>query len=145
MHEPGTSSAAAVSPEKDKCSGGIACDEQPRTFSKELLHILQHSLGLDSYGRGRVYRNHFVTGPDSSDFALCLQLCDLGCMEDRGSRTLYAGGHVFVVTGAGLEIVLEQSPPPPKVLPSKRRYQEFLDADSGLSFGEWIKMKGKSR
>ncbi|MHB0986236.1 MAG: hypothetical protein ACYC05_11690 [Sulfuricella sp.] len=32
------------------------------------LHILQHSLGLDKYGDGNQYRNHFVTGPGSTDF-----------------------------------------------------------------------------
>lgn len=38
------------------------------------LRILQHSLGLDQYGAGRQYRNHFVTGEGSDGFPLCREL-----------------------------------------------------------------------
>lgn len=43
---------------------------------KEHMHILQHALGLDQYGRGREYRNHFCTGPGSVDFLPCRALGD---------------------------------------------------------------------
>lgn len=51
----------------------------------KLLHILQHSLGLDQYGRGRQYRNHFATTPESSDGSRIAELVALGFYV--GSRT----------------------------------------------------------
>ena len=43
------------------------------------------------------------------------------------------------VTEAGIEAVRHESPTPPKLTRSQRRYREFLDADSGMSFMEWVK------
>jgi hypothetical protein len=102
------------------------------------VEILQHSLGLDEYGRGSGYRNHFVTGPGCADFATCRALTDRGLMEDHGTGPLYGGNHCFTVTSAGLAFVREHSPKPPKLTRSQRRYRDFLDADCGLSFGEWL-------
>jgi hypothetical protein len=47
-------------------------------MSPKLLHILQHSLGLNEYGRGTFYRNRFVTGEGSIDRLLCMELVELG-------------------------------------------------------------------
>lgn len=33
----------------------------------------------------------------------------------------------------------EASPRPPKLTRSQMRYQRFLDADSGVSFREWLR------
>lgn len=43
-----------------------------------LLNILQHSLGLDEYGRGTPYRNHFVTGEGSKITLTAWRLSMLG-------------------------------------------------------------------
>jgi hypothetical protein len=102
------------------------------------LEILQHSLGLDEYGHGRPYRNHFVTGPGSKDFEACCSLTGRGLMEDHGMSPLYGGDHCFTVTDAGRGYVREHSPKPPKLTRSQRRYLAFLDADSGLTFAEWL-------
>ena len=110
------------------------------TTDAEHLHILQHSLGLDQYGRGKAYRNHFVTGPGSDDFDTCVALAEAGLMKGYGERGALTGGdHLFGVTDAGRRFVREHSPRPPKLTRSQRRYREFLDADCGLTFGEYLK------
>ncbi len=108
----------------------------------EHLHILQHSLGLDQYGRGQWYRNHFVTGPDGTDFADCRALVACGLMTDHGPQELAGGMHCFSVTELGMTIVREFSPLPPKLTRSQRRYEEFLKADCGMKFGEWLRCRG---
>ena len=108
------------------------------------LHILQHSLGLDQYGAGRQYRNHFVTGEGSDDFPLCRELVAEGLMTERAGNELSGGSPVFFVTRAGIDFVAKNSPakPPEKKLTrSQRRYREWLRADCGLSFAEWIGAK----
>lgn len=107
------------------------------------LHILQHSLGVDQYGNGNQYRNHFCTGPGSDDFGACNELCALGFMRDRGPQTLTGGDHYFTVTVAGIAAMMIHSPESPKVTRAKQRYQDYLNADTGISFAEWIKSKKK--
>lgn len=103
------------------------------------LHVLQHSLGVDQYGKGRQYRNHFATGPDSSDWPLCIGLCALGLMDDQGANRMCGGMHVFTVTEKGKEAVAKQSPQTPKLSRSAKRYRQYLDADCGMKFGDWLK------
>ncbi len=108
----------------------------------ELLHILQHSLGVDQYGQGRQYRNHFVTGPGSKDWERCQLLVEDGLMADRGNSAMIdSGSHCFVVTARGKEAMEKHSPEPPKISRSARRYLAYLRADCGVSFGEWLKLK----
>jgi hypothetical protein len=102
------------------------------------LQILQHSLGLDEYGKGREYRNHFVTSPGCADFAPCRGLVERGLMQDHGAHALYGGGHCFTVTDAGRSFVRQHGSAPPKLSRSQRRYRDYLEADSGLTFREWL-------
>lgn len=103
------------------------------------LHILQHSLGVDQHGRGEQYRNHFVTGEGSTDHPHCMALVAAGLMTRRPGNELTGGGDLFHVTPAGKAAVAEHSPAPPKLTRSQRRYEAFLKADCGLTFGEWLK------
>lgn len=109
------------------------------------LHILQHALGLDDFGRGTSYRNHYVCGEDCDSWPLLVDHVNAGRMTRHGPREVFGGSYCFVVTEAGREYVRSNSPVAPKPSPSKRRYQRFLDADSGLSFGEWMKREGADR
>jgi len=104
------------------------------------LHILQHSLGLDDCGRGRDYRNHFVTGEGSTDYPDCLALCELGLMKNHGGSELTGNMDCFSVTDAGRKAVRLESPKPPKVSRSRQRYLRWLGGPScAMSFGEWLK------
>lgn len=109
------------------------------------LHILQHSLGLDQYGRGTFYRNHFVTGKGSKDHADCMALVNAGLMTVRSGNALSGSYDVFRVTGAGKSAVAQHSPSPPKITRSQQQYQDYLDADSSLSFIDWLRMKARRR
>lgn len=107
----------------------------------KLLHILQHSLGVDKYGQGDQYRNHFCTGPGSTDYPTCREAVDAGLMVERENVAMYGGDSVFFVTPKGIDYVALNSPvpsPEPKLTRSQRRYREWLEADSGHSFAEWI-------
>jgi hypothetical protein len=124
----------------------LVCDEartglHPSGFDQaQLLHILQHSLGVDQYGRGNQYRNHFVTGEGGDDWLSCMALVEAGHMTRRtGWQLLPSSDDLFVVTDAGKCWVAENSPQPPKLTKSQQRYQDYLDHDSDLSFGEWLK------
>lgn len=108
------------------------------------LHILQHALGLDEFGLGKSYRNHFVTGPDCDDYTTCNGLVERGLMSARKVSFLHKVDVCFVVTDLGRSVVQAESPAPPKRTRSQRRYLQYLAADSGLSFGEWIKGDGRA-
>lgn len=108
-----------------------------------LLSVLQHALGLDEYGRGSMYRNHFVTGEGSSDWPFCLDAVARGLMSRRES-SLCGGDSLFIVTDAGKQFAGTESPPPPKLSRSQQRYARYLDADSGLSFGDWLKHQARA-
>lgn len=105
------------------------------------LHILQHSLGVDEYGRGDQYRNHFITGLGSLDYDNCLALVSDGLMSRRSGSPLTGGDDLFTVTPEGKRFVQDHSPSPPKLTRSQQRYQAYLEADCGLSFGEWLRAR----
>lgn len=113
-------------------------------LAPELLHILQHALGLDRYGRGEPSRNHFVTGPGSYDFDRCQQLAAQGYLEDLGPQRIAGGDHCFTVTPAGIDTVALQSPPPPKLTRSQERYRRYLAAGCSFSFREWLGIRERT-
>ena len=103
------------------------------------LHILQHALGLDEYGQGSFYRNHYVTGEGCDGYDDCRALADAGLMAEHPPRELFGGDSCFVVTQAGKNAVRRESPPPPNLTRSQQRYRDYLRSDSRLKFGEWLK------
>ncbi|NSX84422.1 hypothetical protein G6L86_02375 [Agrobacterium tumefaciens] len=109
------------------------------------LHILQHSLGLDQYGRGTFYRNHFVTGEGSNDHADCMALVEAGYMGVRKSHPLAGGDDGFWVTEAGKRAVREHSPTPPKLTRDQQRYRDWLAYDGGMSFIDYLKWRSRQR
>ncbi len=61
--------------------------------------IILHALGLT---RGsREYRNHFVTGPGSDDYADCEALVAAGLMAKLRGNVLTGGDPCYVVTDGG--------------------------------------------
>lgn len=108
-------------------------------MTPEQLHILQHALGVDEYGQGKQYRNHFCAGGD--DIVVCQQLVAMGYMETFERD--YLPYYNCMATEAGKAAMAEESPKPPKLTRSQKRYRAFLDHDSGIRFGEWLKVYGK--
>ncbi len=105
------------------------------------LHILQHSLGLDAYGQGKSYRNRFATGEGSVDHPICTALVAEGLMTVRKGVPDCGDMDFFFVTDLGRAYVANNSPPPPKISASKRRYMDYLASECSLTFGEWLKWR----
>ncbi len=99
------------------------------------LDYLQHSLGVDQYGRGQMYRNYFCAGEE--DDPTCRELAELGLMRQVASTVIFPGFN-YRVTEEGKRAVLAESPKPPKVSRSRQRYLRFLRADLGCTFKEWL-------
>jgi len=106
----------------------------------ELLHILQHSLGCDQYGkskhRGRdegdgcfgYYRNRYICDPEPN----LTELVSLGLMADHGPRPLIGTMHFYSVTEKGISEMMSRSPKPPKVSKSKARYNRYRSVDDAF-------------
>lgn len=107
-------------------------------ISPRQLEILQHTLGLDEYGRGTMYRNFFCAGEDDEE--MCRELVALGLMKEH-RRTEAYDYYNCSVTDAGKEAIRECSPVPPKLTRSQKTYRRWLSMDNGLSFGEWLKTR----
>jgi hypothetical protein len=102
------------------------------------LEIIQHALGADEYGKRKRSdgRNYFCAGP--ADEPDCRMLVKLGYLQQH-ERTEVFPYFNCSVTGDGINAMLRESPPPPKLTRSQQRYRRFLDADCGVSFREWLK------
>jgi hypothetical protein len=105
-------------------------------MTTQQLHILQHSLGVDQYGQGDMYRNHFCAGGD--DETVCRELIALGYMKQHATTEVFPDFNCSV-TEAGKAAMRAESPRPPKLTRSQKRYREFLAADSSVPFREWLK------
>jgi hypothetical protein len=103
------------------------------------LEILRHSLGTGEGGRQASHRNHFVTGAGGDDHSTCLQLVFMELMTQHPPSALTGGDDVFTVTKAGREAEASNRAPAPRLTRSQRRYRNFLAADCGMRFGEWLR------
>lgn len=73
-------------------------------MTSEQHNILRHALGLSSVGMrstDREYRNHFVTGPGSTDYPHCEALVAAGLMRRYEGNQLTGGDPMYVVTDEG--------------------------------------------
>lgn len=117
-----------------------AGDRPPVSSPDPDLHVLQHALGLDGHGRGVAYRNHYVAEPGHHGWDACMRHVEAGRMVRSGPHpTLCGGAYSFRVTEAGRQHVAEHSPQPPRLSRSQRRYLDWLHADCGMPFGDWLK------
>ncbi|MGE4408424.1 hypothetical protein [Pseudomonas sp.] len=103
------------------------------------LAIMRHALGAGEHGWDKPHRNHYVTGPDGRDHATCMELVENGLMARRPGNILTGGDDLFTVTDIGRAAVAAAADPKPKLTRAQRRYQAYLDSDSDLRFGEWLR------
>lgn len=106
------------------------------SISKSQLGILQHTLGLNEYGQGRQYRNHYVAGRGHHSYSDLLALVEQGYMAKQPATSISGGSPWFSVTDRGMRAVEELSKSQPKLTRAQRNYRDHLDADSGLTFAE---------
>lgn len=107
-----------------------------------LLHILQHSHGLDGFGRGTFYRNRFVTGEGSIDHPICMEAVAKGLMVRHAGNALTGEMDLFMVTDAGREFIANQSPKVDAKQRKRDRYSRFLDVSDvlpDLTFREFLR------
>lgn len=110
------------------------------TTTAEQLHILQHALGLAQNDARPAYRRHYVCAPGHHGYDDCEALTAAGLMVKRDSSALTGGDNCFLVTERGEQVARDAwERAKPKLTRSQRRYREWLDADCGATFGEWLK------
>jgi hypothetical protein len=109
----------------------------------EMLSVIQHSLGVDKFGQGDQYRDHFVTGEGSTDWPICMEATGLGFMKRHASPAHFGGNDFFIVTDAGRVWMAENSPPAPKLTRGQRRYREWLNISDvyDISFIDYCRRK----
>ncbi len=102
------------------------------------LGILQHALGVDQYGQGNPYRNHFCAGV--ADEPTCRELVAMGYMAtfERSFLPYYN----CTVTEEGKAAMLRESPAAPKLTAGQKRYRHWLtiaDCFPDWKFGDYLK------
>lgn len=105
--------------------------------SQQQLDLLWHTLGLSASDRDRrtVNRNHFLTTPGCNDALQLDGLVAAGLMSCGKPPAFCPQDEVvYRATTAGEHFAVTSLPP----LPKRTRYDDFLDADSGLEFHEWL-------
>lgn len=95
------------------------------------LEILQHALGADKYGRRERYndRNYYI-GED----VVANELSALGLMKKYPGNAATGGDPCYRVTDAGIKAMRDNSPNPPKLTRSQKRfarYRNWADAYNG--------------
>lgn len=104
------------------------------------LEVLQHALGADKYGQmpKNPYRNHYV-GEDES----CRELVSLGHMIEMKPRAISGGEVWFMVTESGREAMRQESPKPPKISRSTKRFDEYRSFSDAYdcTFREWLDIR----
>ena len=101
------------------------------------IELLHHTLGLRP-DRREPFRNYFVAGPGHHDMAGLEALERLGLMgRHRAPSFCDPSDVVFYTTDKGQALALEMLPEPPPP-PKHSQHREWIDADSSLSFSEWL-------
>ncbi|KEA54638.1 hypothetical protein DT73_00295 [Mangrovibacter sp. MFB070] len=97
------------------------------------IELMQHALGINERNR-EPYRNYFLAGDGHADNSQWQELVTEGLATSRPSPDFCGGGVLYHVTDKGKALAISALPEPKK----KTRYEEYLDADSCLSFSEWL-------
>lgn len=76
------------------------------TLTPEQRELARHALGLD--GRhSQSWRDHFVTGPGSSDYDRWQEMVATGAATRRAGNQLTGGDDLFLLTRAGALAALD--------------------------------------
>ena len=82
-------------------------------MTERQLHIIQHSVGADKFGRGSFYRNHYCAS--SEMLPICQQLVEMGLMRQMERSNSDVQGSfssaytTFEVTEKGFEAMMNES------------------------------------
>lgn len=108
-----------------------------QAITQHMLHLMHHTLGLRP-DRRIPFRNHYVTSPGHDEIPNLESLVEAGMMRRAHTPAfLNQDDTVFVCTDSGKSYAIEHLPPePPK--PKRSNYQDYIDADCGHSFADWM-------
>ena len=103
----------------------------------QMLNLLHHTLGLRP-DRRESFRNHFLAGPGHHDQPDLEALESAGLMRRVKTPAFCDRDDVtFVCTPAGKDYAIDNLPAPPPE-PKRNNYRDFIEADAGYSFSEWL-------
>lgn len=106
-------------------------------ITPQMLHLLHHTLGLRP-DRRESFRNHFLAGPGHHDQPDLEALESAGLMRRVKTPAFCDRDDVtFVCTPAGKDYAIDNLPAPPPE-PKRNNYRDFIEADAGYSFSEWL-------
>lgn len=102
------------------------------------LEILRHSLGLDMHGRGRMYREHYCIpiNFESDDLTAIREMASDGLMEEA-HKINEGRDQYFIVTELG-KAAATHGVKPEKLTRAQRRYREWLNLDTGITFHQYL-------
>lgn len=114
------------------------------TPTQEQLAILHHTIGVCEQVR-MPYRNRYLAGPGHHSERDLEALVAGGLMIKRAAPAFCDPTDVlYMATEVGQKVAMDGLPPePPK--PRRNKYIEWLDADTGYSFAEFICIKNPPR
>jgi hypothetical protein len=106
-------------------------------MTADQLHILQHALGVDKFGLGEQFRNHYVGGAEK-----CRPLVAMGLMLEMKPRSISGGDPWFIVTPEGKKAVKDESPKPKRMTRSQQRFSDYRDFDDAYhcTFKEFLQV-----
>ncbi|MCT4701192.1 hypothetical protein MUA02_04465 [Enterobacteriaceae bacterium H20N1] len=97
------------------------------------IELMQHALGINERNR-EPYRNYFLAGDGHTDDSKWQELVSHGFATSRPAPDFVGGGVLYHVTDKGEALAISALPDPKK----RTRYGEYLHADYGHSFAEWL-------
>ncbi|MGJ7133143.1 hypothetical protein [Morganella morganii] len=102
-------------------------------ISQAGIELMQHALGINQQNRNP-YRNYFLSSGRNEEWE---NLIKGGLAVSNPAPKEFCGDIYYKVTDAGINIAIAKLPESRK----STKYEEYLDADTCVSFGEWLGIK----
>lgn len=102
-------------------------------ISQSSIELMQHALGINERNR-EPYRNYFLSSHGDNEWE---ELVSKGLATSYPAPKGVCGDIYYQVTDEGKNVAISQLPKPKK--PTK--YDEYLDADTCITFAEWLGIK----
>lgn len=102
-------------------------------ISQSSIELMQHALGINERNR-EPYRNYFLSSHVDNEWE---ELVNKGLATSYPAPKGVCGNIYYQVTDEGKNVAIAKLPEPKK--PTK--YDEYLDADTCITFSEWLGIK----
>lgn len=102
-------------------------------ISQSSVELMQHALGINERNR-EPYRNYFLSSHEDNEWE---ELVSKGLATSYPAPNGVCGDIYYQVTDEGKDVAISQLPEPKK----QTKYDEYLDADTCITFAEWLGIK----